>query len=669
MTISKIENLEPLQESRAKINQVIDRVNRRFETFADLQDNTETTLGAVGSVIEAGGFRYQITDATDQHVTTAGGVKFYVLQTQAGDKAAQSLGAINNTIGLLSDIAGDSTSAFASTIAASQYASGIAAGGRYIVGDLLLKSHNIKGPGVLKALSGANAVLRLGRDGAPTNGWRPREVSDLYIDGDGRASHGVVFSDDASPELSGRWTLRNMFIADCDVAIDKPFGNIGNIIVGVATKRNNIAYRAVDQASPVMQAGADTIIGGEWAASSLAAFLIDSDLVGTGGTKLIGCVIEGNAGFGVFVKNWRSSVVPFTLDGVWFEGNATAASVTIDGVAYTPRDIRFDNMAYGVINGSQLRQVEFNNACVLLDNCFLDDQTVITQSGNNSLRFTNANTDGFKAPVVIESLSTARRDGGNFANAHQAPARKGSVRKLHGSGVARMSRSMGGSAAWTIPGTSTLTSTQVLDGDLNEWASEFTHPTGHTGLLGSATITDGKWYVYTADWKQVSGTLATLRFQNATTLAVSLENARGEVGQWATVGGVARAGTSGVVALRMTNTSGSDQVFRVRNVQVVEFDTEGAALAFYNAHLFAATEVLQNTGVTTATTDGSGNIVISHGLARTPSNIVPVVRTNLARIATAHTFTSTTFTVTVRTAVDGTPSASTEFTIMWDAEV
>ena len=56
-------------------------VGPKFDTVALLRASTATTLGPVAQIVEGGGFRYQVaaTDATDHHVTTAGGVKLYVL--------------------------------------------------------------------------------------------------------------------------------------------------------------------------------------------------------------------------------------------------------------------------------------------------------------------------------------------------------------------------------------------------------------------------------------------------------------------------------------------------------------------------------------------------------------------------------------------------------------
>jgi hypothetical protein len=60
-----------------------------FDSVADLLASTEAARGA-GSIWQGGGYRYEEADpsATDQHLTTAGGVKLYVLPVSASDYAA-----------------------------------------------------------------------------------------------------------------------------------------------------------------------------------------------------------------------------------------------------------------------------------------------------------------------------------------------------------------------------------------------------------------------------------------------------------------------------------------------------------------------------------------------------------------------------------------------------
>ena len=57
-----------------------------FDTVQQLLASTASTFGGAGAIIEAGGFRYEVaaTGAADHHLTTAGGVKLYVLRGPAG---------------------------------------------------------------------------------------------------------------------------------------------------------------------------------------------------------------------------------------------------------------------------------------------------------------------------------------------------------------------------------------------------------------------------------------------------------------------------------------------------------------------------------------------------------------------------------------------------------
>lgn len=68
-----------------------------YDTVSDLLDSVEPTRGA-GAIWEGGGFRYEeaASGATDQHVTTAGGVKLYVLAGEDGGYNVKAFGAIGD---------------------------------------------------------------------------------------------------------------------------------------------------------------------------------------------------------------------------------------------------------------------------------------------------------------------------------------------------------------------------------------------------------------------------------------------------------------------------------------------------------------------------------------------------------------------------------------------
>lgn len=75
-------SLEPYQDTES------------FKTVSDLLTSTATYLGKTGDIVEAGGFRYSIaaSGATDHHVTTAGGVKLYVVKVGADVRAFGAVG-------------------------------------------------------------------------------------------------------------------------------------------------------------------------------------------------------------------------------------------------------------------------------------------------------------------------------------------------------------------------------------------------------------------------------------------------------------------------------------------------------------------------------------------------------------------------------------------------
>jgi hypothetical protein len=71
-----------------------------FTTVAALlADGGNYTIYAAGQIVEAGGFRYQVaaSGASDQHVTTAGGVKLYVLMGGGAVLLQQCGGVVNGT--------------------------------------------------------------------------------------------------------------------------------------------------------------------------------------------------------------------------------------------------------------------------------------------------------------------------------------------------------------------------------------------------------------------------------------------------------------------------------------------------------------------------------------------------------------------------------------------
>ncbi|TNC66855.1 hypothetical protein [Rubellimicrobium roseum] len=574
-------------ELGARVNAALTelRAGRRFASVAALLADQTLSYGQgsrmvqAGDLVETEGFRYQVAaaTATDHHVTTAGGVRLYV----AAGERPEAFGALANG-------AADDTAAFnAARIALARHR--ILAPGSYRLNAFRLTTSGLdgQGSGVLTAAAGAERVLALGLDA--THHWRHRAVRGVTIDGNTRLSDGIDFSNGGTnDEASGRWTVEASFLRNCRHGIRKRFGNIGNIFRSVSVRNCDFGYHAVGQTTPVMHGGCDLWHGGEIAGCSTAAIYINSPQVGTGGTEFDGLVVEDNPGMGVFVAAWASSYTPLVFRNFWGEKNATGGNVTIDGLSYAPRDFYLKDAAAVLIETSAIRKLTVDNSRVVLDACFFDDQTQIEVINGGVLQITRANVDGLRAAVVVDSLIRSARAAGSFAAAHRAPPRTHQTRSLPGSGVVRASRSFGGTTAIPAdsPSTEPLQSTQVIDGAFDPQAAQFSQSANQQVFLNLGGVTDGRWYVYTWDWKQVSGAPSSITLVGGTTLSSGFAALSAPLGQWTTMGGVARAGATGSIAMRINSNSGA-HVFRLRDAQLVQFDTEAEALSFYNSRALA----------------------------------------------------------------------------------
>jgi len=113
---SEIQNGESGFSVRTKLNEVITDVNLlnvsvseiqfdaslSFDTVAALLANASLTYASVtaGTLIEAGGFRYSVaaSGAVNQNVTTAGGLKLYVLADAEGGASIDAFGAVGDGV-------------------------------------------------------------------------------------------------------------------------------------------------------------------------------------------------------------------------------------------------------------------------------------------------------------------------------------------------------------------------------------------------------------------------------------------------------------------------------------------------------------------------------------------------------------------------------------------
>ena len=237
-----------------------------------------------------------------------------------------------------------------------------------------------------------NPVLRLGYRGP--NVWRNAKVSNLVIDGGSgtsnpRFSDGVMYDDTTNRELSGRWDFEKVTFTNCNRGIYKPTGNIGNSYTNCLWYDNNYGYWGQGGLAPhFMHVGCERFIGGQMNSNDFAAIYFYGENDGTGQIILDGIIIEGNAGFGIFVRFLYLSqlmVNAICLRNVWFELNGGHIvedqehdfwldnDILIDSNYYSGRDMYFEGVRSVRIDDGIVNRITLYRSSVNLYNCRSDN--------------------------------------------------------------------------------------------------------------------------------------------------------------------------------------------------------------------------------------------------------------------------------------------------------
>ena len=408
---------------------------------------------------------------------------------------------------------------------------------RYRCGDLdpIVYSDVIMTGATIEAIDGATTVFNLGRE--DTDLWRYRTFTGGYIRGNSRATDGITFDDDGptgandGPELAGRWSIHDTFLENCNRAIYKPKGNLGNLFYNVTTASCNFGYFAKDSDSPnIMHPGMDHFYGGHHSHHILAAMYLSSDTQSTVGVILDGTGFEDNVAFAIYVDGWNLSGTGLQLRGPVFENNNTGNANVDLGQGQgseTPRDIFMRDVDYAMITGAHVRSQgwEFVNSQVDCAGCFTDATSVLLRDASSVVRFKDANLNGIDggANVIIESLTQQRRASENdgITMVAQIPPRTHIVTSLPGSGVAVYSNSFAFESrlfSQVNSGGGQGTRTKVTsDGGpgIYNWYNNYTFTSDVIKTDDLIALVLNKWYVVTTAVRVVSGEIGTIDFKSA----------------------------------------------------------------------------------------------------------------------------------------------------------
>lgn len=516
-------------------------------------------------------------------------------EVRTGDEAAQidSAGYKRDTL-TLHELSSNSANAFAA--APNRTTKGEVLSippGEHLVDCAYAANYQIAGQSkaaVLKAKPGAAVVLRLGRH-TPLD-WDFHGVSDITIDGNSRASDGIDYesAEAGGAIFGGRWSLHRVTVKNCNVGINQKSGNIGNRYRDCHIRANNIGVRHVNAVSGVMHAGSVLYEGGELSLNTLAAIYVNDAQDGLGQYSFKDLIIEGNPGFGVYLNlNGITPALPPIFDSVWFEANATSATVTIDGVSYIPRDVRLMNARPVEFRGCYLRSVELVNSTLIAKGCRIDDALGpldLLLDASSAMIAYDVYSNGFStsaAPLVMSVAGNQRRTGVT-TNASWRGRLK--TTRIPTKGTVLIRQHYNGAGPWAFEGGTSAMS--AADGVIYDTCAQITVPAGVTllaPLADSSALPAGKWVVWGAHAKLVSGSVRVMDLGGNG--GERPGNVYLRLGEWVCSYGLARVNDSPSSIpsrLRFINdTSGAPATVRFADIWIVAFDNESDALEFCNS--------------------------------------------------------------------------------------
>lgn len=450
--------------------------------------------------------------------------------------------------------------------------------GLYLINNFDLESTSIIGAGngltILKA-TGKNSVLLLGYD-APH--WRKKMLQDITIDGDNKLADGIKFQARNHTEISGRWIIERVNFLECNKAIYKPTGNIGNVFRDCYFEKNNYGYYALGKKTPFMHAGFDSFYNCSFTNNLKSGIYINSITPGTGGTVFNSCHFEGNSGFGLFIKNYKEGWSPLSINGIWTENNATAKSVEIDGIIYQPSALYLENTDNFSFTNSALA-----DGIIIKNSKGSFRATSIYGSGIQSIDSLSIVygeemiTDIYRGGILINSLRDTKRPLSGIADILNAPARR--VRTKNFNALLKESFS---EESVSLEGNIEKQVGKLLTGGISfDNYNRFTIPANRIQISKPVQIKKGMFYVLSISIRQITDEKPIIHFSYSMTACNNLQQQLIK-GKWITLATVGEADTSGVVRLYISTSKKAYSIIDLQALQIVEFNTKQEAITFYN---------------------------------------------------------------------------------------
>ena len=428
---------------------------------------------------------------------------------------------------------------------------------------------------LLSAYDPDKPILRLAR-AQPKEGGDYRSIRNIRLKGSG-ASDGIEINPNTTQ--GGQWIFENVKIAYVDAAIKKTRGNYGHIYKHMSVHNANFGIYA--KSDPVMQAGNDHLTSGEFHIIYKAGWYIDSEHEGTGALLCRDMIMQGCEGFGIFWKFSTNFTYPPTrvtpvIENTYFEAMASVGTVSIDGVDYTPRDIRIDNAQILHIKNCTLDNVEFNNSTIVADGCYITQNATVIVDDDSSLVSTNTRINGrVPSSVMVQSVESigVRNHNPLYEGIFKMPLKEAYSNAY---GTVMSGESFNGAGPWTF--TNGVNPTTIAGGVISDTCANVIVPDGVTTVFETVTLELDKWYVATAHVKRTTSLMSVSFTGTEVFGSITLESQK-----WVCYVGIKKGG-GGTTALTFTNNSGVDAKVHLADVSIIEFDKEQEAIAYANTH-------------------------------------------------------------------------------------
>ena len=218
--------------------------------------------------------------------------------------------------------------------------------GTYLCNLVLSEYFTWQGDGMIKSvLKPYSTALPVVMNLYQEPDWRATSISDIGFESTGtQVGVGFSYGDPAAyttgQEYIGRVIFNACSFKDFDKGIFKCYGNIGNVYNQCYFQSNNYGSYAIDAklatggVSDQMQPDTDTWNGGEFHYNKIAAVCCLANAMTIGQLVFNQTIMQFNPGFAVYMSvPGCGSTTPAAFNEVWFEGNATDASVVIPVVS------------------------------------------------------------------------------------------------------------------------------------------------------------------------------------------------------------------------------------------------------------------------------------------------------------------------------------------------